>query len=238
VGTVLAQNIVNRVSRELKDPNNVRWPVEQMLDWLNDAQREICILKPDAYVVTASMVCAVGTQQTLPVGGRFLIDVIRNMGSGSAPGSAIRVVERETLDQLKPSWQSGNSGNAVQNYVYDRRAPNVFYVYPGVGATVHVLIQYAGTPPDATIESVNSAVVSTPIAIDDIYVTGINDYLQMRAYGKDTDARDEARSSAAYMRFLNRLGMNVQAERKAEANTNAPPKEPKREGDPSGRGTY
>lgn len=230
MGTVYADVMIGRAARELKDPGFQRWSLEQMTQWLNDAQREICLLKPEAYVRTVSFECVAGTQQTLPDDGEQLIDVTRNMGSGSTPGAAIRIVERENLDALRPNWQASTGASVVSNFVYDRRVPRSFYLYPGPAAAVRVQLQYSAVPPDAAVESINGASASSVLSISDIYQTAINDYLLMRALGKDTDARDGQRSGEAYQRFLNRLGLRLQIEKAHDANRNSPPRDDKRDG--------
>jgi predicted amino acid-binding ACT domain protein len=230
MGTIVGLTLINRVSRELKDPNNRRWSIEQMLDWLNDGQREICLLRPEAYVITAILRLVAGTKQTLPAAGRLLIDAIRNEGpGGDTPGKAVTIAEREALDAVKPSWQASTGSSVIESVIYDRRAPTVFFVYPGVAADVGLMVQYAAVPPDVTVDSVNEATESSAISIDDIYATALTDYLHMRALAKDTDAQDSQRSSEAYQRFLNRLGLKLQVERMADPNANSPPREVKRE---------
>lgn len=230
MGTVSADVIIKRASGELLDPAMKRWSLEQMAAWLGDAQREICILKPEAYVRTVAFECVAGTKQTLPADGRFLNDVICNLGLTNVRGDAIRVIERENLDSLVPSWQASTGSSVISSYIYDRRAPKVFFLHPGPAAGVYVELQYAANPPPPQVESVDSAVASETLVIDDTYLTAVNDYLLMRALGKDTDARDPIRSNEAYQRFLNRLGLNLQADRAHDPNRNSAPRDAKREG--------
>jgi hypothetical protein len=129
-----------------------------------------------------------------------------------------------------PSWQATAGSSVVNSYIYDRRAPKVFFLHPGPVAGLFIEIQYAADPPDVTVESVNEAPASLPLLIDDTYLTAVNDYLLMRALGKDTDARDQVRSSEAYQRFLNRLGLRLQVERQHDPNRNSPPRDMKRDG--------
>ena len=50
---VTVNSIVDRVQAVLQDTTGVRWPVNnELVLWINDAQREIALLKPDASAVT------------------------------------------------------------------------------------------------------------------------------------------------------------------------------------------
>ena len=46
---VTVQSVIDRVQKTLQDTTGVRWPVvDELVLWVNDAQREIALLKPDA----------------------------------------------------------------------------------------------------------------------------------------------------------------------------------------------
>ena len=51
MGTITAQSIVDRARHILQDTTSggTRWLDPELLKWLNDAQREIVLLKPNAY---------------------------------------------------------------------------------------------------------------------------------------------------------------------------------------------
>ena len=110
--TIAVSKILGDASRILKDEGVTRrWSTDELLDWLNMAQKQIVLLKPDAYIVTKVMQLSVGTRQSLPDGssnfqdpseadlpaGILLIDISRNMGSSR------RWHHHSTLTWLKPS---------------------------------------------------------------------------------------------------------------------------------------
>ena len=97
--TVTVNSTLARAAVLLQDVSNIRWPLPELLDWLNDGQREIVLKKPNASIKNEPFVLAVGTKQTLPADGVQLIDVVRNL-----PGTAIRIVSREILDAQLPDW--------------------------------------------------------------------------------------------------------------------------------------
>ena len=94
-------NILARVENILQDTSNVRWTEAELLNYVNDGQREIANLAPSATATHANLALVVGTKQTLPDDGLKLIDVVRNMSAagGSATGKrTIRLVSKDIID--------------------------------------------------------------------------------------------------------------------------------------------
>jgi hypothetical protein len=186
-------SLLARAAVVLQDPTNIRWPQTELLDWLNDGQREIALYKPNACVKNVSLQLVAGTKQVLPADGVSLVDVVRNMGTnGSTPGDAVRVVTREILDAQIKGWHSSTPSAAAKHYVYTPLDPKTFYVYPpqpasGMG---QVEVIYVAAPTDATL-------VST-ISIDDIYMTSLLNYILFRAYTKDAEYANNAQLATAY----------------------------------------
>ena len=79
--TVTVQSVVDRVQTTLQDTSGVRWAVaSELVLWVNDAQREIALFKPDATAVNETVALATGTKQAIPTEGNRLLNVVRNMG--------------------------------------------------------------------------------------------------------------------------------------------------------------
>ena len=74
--TVTVQSVIDRVQAVLQDTTGVRWPVvDELVLWVNDAQREIALLKPDASAKNETITLAAGTKQSIPAGGNRLLKV-------------------------------------------------------------------------------------------------------------------------------------------------------------------
>lgn len=208
MSTITAQAIIDKAQIILQDTTAVRWSESELLGWLNDGQREIVALRPDAYSKIANVTCVAGTKQSIPTSdGLRLLDVIRNMGAGgSTPGLAIRKVPRQIMDGQTPDWHSSGSSATIKHYVFDERAPKTFYVYPPATVGTQLEILYAAAPADV------SAIGNT-ITLDDIYMTPLMDYILYRAYSKDTEYAGNAnRAAAARQSFENTLGLKAQAD--------------------------
>jgi hypothetical protein len=202
--TVAVDTIVARAQVILQDTTGIRWPTAELVYWLNDAQREIVLFKPDAGATTAVIAMTVGTKQDIPSGGNRLLRVIRNMSalSGGLGRRAVRIVEREILDAQVPDWHnpsvSGDATHAavIKHYCYDEQNPRSFYVYPGASTTSAWLeIVYSADPA--------TAVTGGNISIPDVFANAILDYMLYRAYSKDADyTAHQARAAAHFQMFM------------------------------------
>jgi hypothetical protein len=64
----IASDIIIRAGIVLHDTTKVRWQETELLKWLNDAQNEVVLFRPDASVETRSIRLVGGTRQSIPTG--------------------------------------------------------------------------------------------------------------------------------------------------------------------------
>lgn len=209
---VTAQSIIRRVAETLNDTTSIRWPVAELVRYLNDAQREVGTYRPDALVTNATVNLAPGSKQALPSNGIKLMDIVRN---ASTSQRAVRMTNRQILDAQIPNWHSVTGATEILHFIYDPRDPLVFYVYPPAavsGASVYMI--YAGTPAALTEPADGStySAVTGNIGIPDIFANALVDYVLYRAYTKDTEyAGNAARAQAHYQAFVNALTVEANA---------------------------
>ena len=125
-----AQVIIDDIEAILQDETNDFWTEAEHLKSINDGMKEICVIKPDAYVTTASVVLVAGVTQSLPAGGFQLIEITHNMGvsPGTTPGKAIRLIDRKVLDAIKPNWRAATASATIDYYIYNEEIPLSFSV--------------------------------------------------------------------------------------------------------------
>jgi hypothetical protein len=217
MGTLTGTNIIDRARYVLQDSSGVRWTDAELLDYINDGQREITNLKPEAKATHSNVQLNTGTEQTLPSGGLRLIKVNRNVSSTASDatgGKAIRIIEEDLLNSIEPDWHdptvTGSSahGSIIKNYVFDSDDPKKFYVYPGVksGSNAYVEVIYSALPTDLSA-------VSDTIDIDDIYVNALLNFVLYRSYLKDAEyAGNQQRAGTHYQVFVNSLGSGGSAD--------------------------
>jgi len=200
--TIAAQSIIRRVVETMQDNTSVRWPVAELVRYLNDGQREVVLYRPDSMVTNATIALTSGAKQALPSNGSKLIDVIRNTGGTKR---SVRMTVRNILDTQSPNWYNLAGVTEILHYMYDARDPKVFYVYPPAaisGASVEVV--YSAYPTDIT-EPADGALYSAVagnISLPDIYGNVLADYILYRAYTKDSEyAGNAQRAQAHYAAF-------------------------------------
>ena len=209
---ITAQSIVHRVVDILQDTTSVRWPVSELVRYLNDGQREVVLYRPDATIKSATVTCVAGAKQTLPTDGAKLIDVIRNSASAGT-NKAVRMVAREVLDAQIPNWYGLTGELDVVHFTYDPRDPKTFFVYPPALTTTRVDITYSAFPTDVSEPAAGSTYddVSGNLDLPDIYGNVVTDYILYRAYSKDSEyAGNAQRAQAHYGAFANALNIEVQ----------------------------
>jgi hypothetical protein len=224
---IAAQSIVRRVVETLQDNTSVRWPVNELVRYMNDGQREIVLYRPDAMVTNAAVALVAGSKQSLPANGAKLIEVVRNTSGGRR---SVRLVNREILDSQSPGWHNITGATEILHFMYDPRDPKIFYVYPPAAASGASLdVVYASLPTDIT-EPADGALytaVSGNLSVPDIYGNVIQDYMLYRAYSKDSEyAGNAQRAQAHYGAFANALGIEMKATVNFQPNAVANPNRP------------
>ena len=215
-GTLTGANLIARIQDILQDTTSIRWPEAELLRYINDAQREVCNLRPESTATTANTALVVGTKQSLPSGGLRLIRVTRNMSSaaGNATGGrAVRLVDVDILNTQEPNWHdptvSGDAAHTttVKHYIFDEDNPRSFYVYPGASSTSTFLeIVYSAAPTDL-------ANTSATLHVDDIFANAVIDYVLFRCYLKDAEyAGNQQRAGTHFQLFSSSLGAGGQAQ--------------------------
>jgi hypothetical protein len=210
--TITAQSIVRRVVETIQDKTSVRWPVNELVRYLNDGQREVVLYRPDAMVTNATLTLAAGPKQTVPSAGSKLIDVVRNTSGNKR---SVRMTSRDLLDTQTPNWYGQTGVTEILHFTYDPRDPKVFYVYPPAassGASLEIV--YSAYPTDITepADGVLYTSVSGNISLPDIYGNVLTDYILYRAYTKDSEyASNAQRAVAHYNAFKEALSTELNA---------------------------
>lgn len=230
-----ASDIMGRAQRLLQDETNVRWPLVELLIWLNDAQREIVLQKPSALSVSRVLELQLGTWQKLPEDALSLLKIIRNISavdgvSGVRTGGrAIRIVSRDILDSQQVDWHSGESvhySQVVKHYCYDEEDTKSFYVYPGNTGAGKVEAVLSVEPAPIVIQEEDEAESLESYEIDlslpAIYANAITDYVCYRAYSKDAQyTGNMQRAAAHFQQFANSLGIKTNQEALNSPNVDA-----------------
>lgn len=210
----LAKDIINRAKIVLQDTSSAgtRWPNSELQDWLNDAQKEIVLYRPDAKTVNEEFTpVASSSKQTIPDAGLRLIEITRNTAATSNM-NATRMIQRSIMDDQVPGWHNATATVNIEHWVYDERDPKNFYLYPNPTAEARVEVVYSTVPPQIIIvdsnETFTADAATTMIGLDDIYANALLDFMLYRAYSKDAEyAGNTNRAQSHMMAFASSLGV-------------------------------
>jgi hypothetical protein len=149
----------------------------------------------------------------MPVAAMTMLDVIRNTSGNMR---AIRKADMLIIDSVNRNWQSMTGVTEIQNFMYDVREPNTFYVYPPAaiaGASVEVL--YAAYPTDVpapTAPGLAYTTVTGNPTVNDQWGAALYNYMMGRAYSKDSEFGGNTALAAAYLGvFASLIGTQASA---------------------------
>ena len=203
MGTLTAQAIIDKTEAFLQDPTNLTWLEADHFTNLLDGIREICKIKPDAYITNATVQLVAGAKQSAPAGASLILDITRNMGtSGTTPGDAVTLVDRAVMNAVLPGWNTATAAATVVHWMYDPKDPKVFYVYPPQPGTSMGYVEMECMAQPAPI------IISAAIPIDDDYENALFNFMLYRAWLK----KQPQLATGFWSLFLSDLGIDKQAE--------------------------
>ncbi len=225
--TITAQSVIHRATDLLQDQTSIRWPVKELVRWLNDAQRAIVKVRPDSMNTTATMTLSAGTRQDLdsatadaagnaaliPLPAK-LIEITRNMAATSSKG-AVTLVPRKILDAQTPNWHNATGTVNVMHYMFDPKDPKTFYVYPPATALAQLEVMYAAYPTDITEPLSDTSIwsdVTGNLTLPDIYADDVLNLVMYRCYSKDSEYAGNDAKAVAYLNMVTAsLGAEIAA---------------------------
>lgn len=196
-----ASEIIEEVETSLLDPSGQFWTPEELLSYINDAQRQIVNFKPEANAKVENVALEAGVRQSLPDLASQLIDVTRN-----TDGMAITAVDQRDLDRMMPAWPKAEASTEIEHYMYDDRSPATFDVYPPAREGTQVEVIYS-----ATLANLTNTNAELSLGLQ--YRSAIIEYVLYRAHSKDTQAAVPQRAQAHYSQFQNLVTGKTQVDR-------------------------
>ncbi len=202
MGTITSTTVLDKAAILLFDTNNVKWARSELLGYLNDGQRAIVAVIPEANSVTQNLTLVAGSRQTLPTGANMLLEITRNMGAtGTTPGRMLKLVDRAVLNESNPAWQSDPTATTTTLYMYNLRDRYAFYVYPQATA---------GQMLEAVLSMIPTDIVEPAvISISDIFQPALLDYILWRAYSKDAPYASANKAAPYFQSFTMFLQANA-----------------------------
>lgn len=196
---------IQNAVRILNDDDHVRWPLEDLVEYLNAGIREIVRVKPTASTITITTNLAPGVWQEIPSIAQALISVDVDETSGRS----IRLVSEDALDAVMPLWTASNPSRNIKDYIFDPRNPRRYLVYPPAIAQTPITITVVKRIEPITKPN-NSSWPAFPLAQE--YSDIVTDFILGKAY-QSTQGQGSQMRAASYMQgFYSALGVTASGE--------------------------
>jgi hypothetical protein len=221
---MLVSDFLGMAKEQLVDQGGVFWTEAEMLNYISLGYAAIITARPDANSILVTHDCVAGAIQEIPTtyDGAQLLAVRRNMikttvdgvttySSGKIP----RLISGDLADSIMPTWFTApaNADGQIDEYIYDDRTPNTFYVYPNATANTALELLLSVLPAkhvDPTTET---------IAINTRYISPLLDYVMFRAYIRDSkDTHSKQMADGYLQRFNSAMGTKVTVDAQVQPN--------------------
>lgn len=208
-------DICEHVSFQLNDqrPHREfsRWGRAIMVEYLNQAIKEIATYKPDAFSETIAVTLKAGRMQQLE-GGVTLRGLIGPDGIPvpESDDGILKGFVRYAPCPPKPRIVNGRLDYKVKSYSVDSADSSTFYVSPPVpaGANVTVRAQVDGRTREYTLADWDEVV-----KISDKYYNNMLDYMTAKAYRMDAESQVSANEANNLFRlFYQSMGVKYKIE--------------------------
>ena len=172
---MLISAILDKVSKQIVDVNNVRWTRAELLDYLNFGLSALVVKRPNIARTTATQATTSG-EVAKPADAYSIINV------NHVDGRAVQYVDVNKISQLEPNWRL-ETGTPVA-WTRSEFDNDMVYLYPAPSVSVDVELVYA--------KDMKVTLETDDFPIQDIYVPIIFDYIIYRAFDKDSENPNEA----------------------------------------------
>ncbi|MCG7586745.1 DUF6682 family protein [Photobacterium sp. OFAV2-7] len=190
------QEIVDRVSRDLVDPRNVRWTRAELIDYLNDAIAAILIRRPDLSRTTANKQLT-GNTLTLPDDAYQILTV------NHIDNIAAQYVDINKLNQLYPDWRV--TEGVPSCWTRNELDETTLFVYPKPTAEVTIEFVYS--------RNLAAGSETDDFPLPDLYEGVVVDFMMYRAYNKDgQNASESNKAQLHFQSFATSLGDKAAAD--------------------------
>ena len=203
--TVSVKHLLEQTATQLQDQNHERWPLSELLDYLNAGMREIIWLQPLAFRQWRILSLQQGPRQVFTDAFQIL-DLTGNIQSGDyntgvVRGRALRRVSLDRLDLFSPNWLDSQAAVQAKEYALDTVDRQSFWVFPPNDGTGMIEARIIAKPQflDEPANPDDPASYDTMEAnIEAEYAPALVYYMLSRAWAKDADFAGNMEISTRY----------------------------------------
>lgn len=139
------EDVITEARYLLQDTNASmqRYSDDILLGFGNQSVKRIAVLRPDLFSYFGNISCTAGTVlQSMPDDCLRIMEIFSVVGGG-----AVRETNRQTMDDVYPTWISDVAGPAV-NWMRHPRSLSKFFIYPKAPVAQELVVEYSQAPPD------------------------------------------------------------------------------------------
>lgn len=227
---MLVSEALRKASIVLNDLTFVRWPVDELIGWLNEARVAIIKAQPTANTITTPIRLEQGTLQAVPVVAVQLVRITRNLMDNRPDArigrAVITVVDRAEMDAARPGWHDPRITpykDVVRHVIYEEASPRTFYVYPGNTGLGTVEAVYSVNPASIAVVTGQPAEGYTAeIGLRSQYDDTVLNYMLWRALSKDAPYAEAQMAQGFFQLVATDLGIQFQMQATANPNRKSP----------------
>lgn len=173
-------DVINQVSRRLRDVAQKEWKPDILLASLNSALQSIVNVSPHTNTVHRDITLVNGHQQRIPSDLHKLIHVLHNVDDVSGePRRAVTLAEMGMMDDVFPHWRQDDPRGYIEHYMMTDTDDKGFHVWPPARArsTERPVEVERPTEPDAGATQEVQDQYALDVAAYNQYVVAFNAYL-------------------------------------------------------------
>lgn len=192
------QSVITEVRNSIKDADATAYRNSDanLLLMVNRALRRIALIRPDLFTTIGTIGMVAGVLQTVPNLGR-IVEVYGMVG-----GSAIVEGNRQTLDELSPTWRAVTATPVQTNWMRHTRNPSKFFVSPPSDGSGVVDAEYTAPP--------TTYALGDTIALSDTYQPAVVDMTVAEVEWADDENVLNQRAEAFFKRAKELLLLDLQ----------------------------
>jgi len=198
-------SLIAKVRTTLIDEDASTWPDDELLGYVEMAVNKACAALLDLFVDVIDHNLEPGMRQYLPEGALILIDSSRN-GDG-APVTQQGVAE---LSRIQREWGNATAGQP-QFFMYDKRAPRTFQVFPPADSGSSMELVVGAIPPPLGL--------SDEMPISAWFDSAVWAFACGMALAKNTSRQDLTKTGV----FMGMFGADIATWKASKDATAAPP---------------
>jgi len=204
------QALTAQVQQILRD-DGVNYTPEKIHGYLHEGEVILAVHKNSSTSRDIDYECTKGAKQDLAVlSGLTVAGLLSVKANGTidAPQSSVRLVSKDDLDQVDPSWRSSDPDDEIDEYIYDPREPTIFYTNPpaSLGQKLNVSV-YLVPAPYGVVGA------NTETTVSDLDAPSLVEWALYRSFSEDSEGTPNFQRSSRHLQGFSSLsGVKLQNE--------------------------